>query len=250
MLSNVSLRESNYLYRAQSSSSSEIDSPSEMKGGIAISGNKESDKQKDRKEISEESKVKSKNNSASQDLTEEEEKQVKELKQIDAEVRRHEQAHLAAGGSLVRGGASFSYQRGPDGQQYAVSGEVNIEMAPVDGDPEATIQKMQQVKSAALAPAEPSAQDRSVASRASSIEAQARSEMLSEQSNSSSVESDFNKSDKSETNAIEKSEVKENDGDSDDSKQNNKYSTGSTMESLKQAYLFSDTHLNLVNAYA
>ena len=52
---------------------------------------------------------------------------------------------------------------GPDGNRYAIGGEVSIDVAPVDGDPEATIAKMEIVKAAALAPAEPSAQDRKVA---------------------------------------------------------------------------------------
>ena len=33
------------------------------------------------------------------------------LKQRDAEVRQHEQAHKAAGGAYVHGGARFEYQR-------------------------------------------------------------------------------------------------------------------------------------------
>jgi hypothetical protein len=108
------------------------------------------------------------------ELTEEEKKRVQELKQIDHEVRAHEQAHLAAGAGLTRGGAQFEYERGPDRNQYAVAGEVKIDISPVKGDPRATIEKMQQVKRAALAPADPSPQDRSVANRASRIEAQAR----------------------------------------------------------------------------
>lgn len=108
------------------------------------------------------------------ELTEEEKKRVQELKQIDREVRAHEQAHLAAGAGLTRGGAQFEYERGPDRNQYAVAGEVKIDISPVKGDPRATIEKMQQVKRAALAPSDPSPQDRSVANRASRIEAQAR----------------------------------------------------------------------------
>ncbi len=45
------------------------------------------------------------------------------------------------------------------------------------GDPQATIAKMQQVRRAALAPAEPSAQDRRVAARASEQERRARAEL-------------------------------------------------------------------------
>jgi len=100
-----------------------------------------------------------------------------ELKARDREVRAHEAAHAAAAGSLTTGGPQFSYQRGSDGRLYAIGGEVNIDTSPVAGDPQATIQKAQRIRSAALAPANPSAQDRSVATEASRLEAQARREL-------------------------------------------------------------------------
>jgi hypothetical protein len=112
---------------------------------------------------------------AENDLNEEQKQQVKELKKRDAEVKSHEQAHMASGGGLVQGGASFEYQSGPDGKMYAVGGEVKIDMSP-ERTPEATIRKMQQVRRAALAPAEPSGTDRAVAAQASQIEARARME--------------------------------------------------------------------------
>ncbi len=114
------------------------------------------------------------------ELTKEEELAVKELKRRDAEVKAHEMAHLGAGGQYVRGGASFEYQTGPDGRRYAVGGEVSIDTSPVAGDPKATIRKMQTVRRAALAPAQPSGQDRSVAAAASQAEAQARQELMQE----------------------------------------------------------------------
>jgi hypothetical protein len=84
---------------------------------------------------------------------------------------------MAAGAGVVMGGASYQYQRGPDGKMYAVGGEVKIDTSR-ERDPQDTIRKMQQVKRAALAPAQPSGQDRSVAAQASQIEAEARIEML------------------------------------------------------------------------
>jgi hypothetical protein len=109
-------------------------------------------------------------------LSADEQKEIKELEKIDSEVKTHENAHKAAGGGLISGATTYSYTLGPDGKQYAVGGEVKIDVSPVDGDPEATVQKMQQVRRAALAPDDPSPQDRSVASLASSVEAQARIE--------------------------------------------------------------------------
>ena len=90
-------------------------------------------------------------NEAGSDLTEEEQEQVSELKSRDREVRAHEQAHLAAAGPYATGGPSYTYQEGPDGRRYAVGGEVGIDTSPVSGDPEATIQKAQQIRAAALA---------------------------------------------------------------------------------------------------
>ncbi len=93
---------------------------------------------------------------------------VQALKQTDQEVRTHEMAHVAAGGSYITSGASYTYKKGPDGKTYAVAGEVRIDTAPIPGNPEATIEKMQQIRRAALAPATPSDQDRRVAAKASS----------------------------------------------------------------------------------
>jgi hypothetical protein len=110
-------------------------------------------------------------------LTGPEIQQVQELKTRDREVRAHEAAHLSAAGSLAQGGASYSYQRGPDGVQYAVGGEVNIDSSAVAGDPEATLVKVQRIRAAALAPAQPSSQDLNVAAQAAQLAVQARAEI-------------------------------------------------------------------------
>lgn len=123
-----------------------------------------------------------------QNLSEDQKNQVRELKTRDQEVKAHEAAHMAAGGSCVRGGASYSYQVGPDGKRYAVGGEVSIDASSASGDPQETIMKMQTVKRAALAPAEPSGQDRAVASQAGAIEAQARKELSQQGTSGSGIE--------------------------------------------------------------
>ncbi|MBE2213719.1 MAG: hypothetical protein IAE82_07600 [Opitutaceae bacterium] len=115
------------------------------------------------------------------ELSEEERRQVEKLSARDAEVRAHEAAHMAAGGSHVRGGASYSYQQGPDGKQYANGGEVGIDVSSVPNNPQATIQKMQQVRAAALAPADPSGADHAVAAKAAQTEAQAREQLAERQ---------------------------------------------------------------------
>lgn len=112
-------------------------------------------------------------------LTEEEEKQVQELKTRDQEVRAHENAHKTAGGGYV-GSITFETQTGPDGREYAIGGEAQIDASPVSGNPEATIRKMDIIVRAALAPAEPSSQDYAVARSAQQARLEAQRE-LSEQ---------------------------------------------------------------------
>ena len=104
--------------------------------------------------------------------------EISELAARDREVRTHEQAHMAVGGQYA-GAVQYDYKRGPDGRLYAVGGEVSIDTSPVPGDPQATIDKMEQVRRAALAPAEPSGQDRAVAAQAAQVVAQARAELAS-----------------------------------------------------------------------
>lgn len=103
-----------------------------------------------------------------------------QLKARDQEVKAHEAAHLAVGGQYVTSGASYSYQTGPDGQRYAVGGEVSIDTSPIEGDPHATIAKAQQVQSAALAPTNPSSQDFRVASAAIKMMTEAQMQAASE----------------------------------------------------------------------
>ena len=99
---------------------------------------------------------------------------VRQLRARDREVRAHEAAHVAAGGSLVRGGPSFTYQTGPDGRSYAIGGEVQIDASAVANDPQATLAKSNQIRAAALAPANPSAQDLRVAANANQLASRAR----------------------------------------------------------------------------
>lgn len=119
-----------------------------------------------------------------EELSDDEKQQVSKLQKRDAEVKAHEAAHLAAAGGLARGGASYEYQEGPDGNSYAVGGEVSIDTSPVKDDPEATIAKAQKIRNAALAPASPSSQDYKVASAASQMESQATQELAKSQQNS------------------------------------------------------------------
>lgn len=113
----------------------------------------------------------------SQELSDQQLQVVKQLKSRDSVVRAHEMAHLAAGSGITRGGASFSFQRGPDGVQYAVGGEVNIDASKIAGNPEATLDKALKIHAAALAPLQPSSQDRNVAAKAAQMAVEARAEI-------------------------------------------------------------------------
>jgi len=103
-------------------------------------------------------------------------KALTELKLLDQEVRTHELAHASVGGATT-GAPSYTFEVGPDGKKYAIGGEVSVDLSKIDGNPRATIAKMQKVHAAALAPAKPSIQDTRVASSAAKIILQAQSEL-------------------------------------------------------------------------
>lgn len=115
------------------------------------------------------------------ELSQEQRQLVEKLKARDREVRAHEQAHLSAAGNLAVSGANYDYVTGPDGQRYASGGDVGIDVSAVAGDPQATLLKADTIRRAALAPANPSAQDQSVAARAVAMANKARAELLSAQ---------------------------------------------------------------------
>lgn len=98
------------------------------------------------------------------------------LQASDTTVKAHERAHISAGGGVILSGATFVYQKAPDERLYAVGGEVSIDTAP-ENEPEETVKKMQLVRTAALAPSDPSSTDYQVAATASMLQMQARLEI-------------------------------------------------------------------------
>lgn len=106
---------------------------------------------------------------------------IEKLQSRDHQVRAHEMAHVSAGGQYVTSGVNFTYQKGPDGTMYAVGGEVGIDLSPIANNPQATITKMMVVRNAALAPSDPSPQDRAVAGAASRTMSLAQAELLQTQ---------------------------------------------------------------------
>ena len=117
------------------------------------------------------------------DYSQEAKQALYQMKARDREVRAHEAAHKSAAGSLAHGAAQFSYETGPDGKRYAVGGEVSIDTSEISGNPQATIVKAQIIRRAAMAPAQPSSQDRSVAAQATQMEASARQEIAQSNQN-------------------------------------------------------------------
>lgn len=114
-----------------------------------------------------------------QQLSEEDQKRVTELKKRDIEVRAHERAHAAAGGHMA-GAPNYQFETGPDGQKYAVSGDVAIRM-PNSEDPAVRVQEARQVRAAVAAPSRPSSQDMKIAAEATKIEMEALAELREEQ---------------------------------------------------------------------
>lgn len=125
-------------------------------------------------------------------LSDSEQKKVDQLKDRDEEVRTHEKQHQSAGGKYASA-PKYDTERGPDGKSYVVNGEVNISTSE-ESTPERTVEKMQQVQRAALAPAEPSGQDRTVAAEAKQKEMKARAEIAKENHGSSIVVGDESQS--------------------------------------------------------
>ncbi|MDW5416164.1 putative metalloprotease CJM1_0395 family protein [Iodobacter sp. CM08] len=101
---------------------------------------------------------------------------IEKLAKRDREVRQHEQAHLGAAGGLATSGATYSMETGPDGKQYAVGGEVKIDVSP-GRTPEETLSKARIIQAAALAPADPSGADRAIAAEAATMAQTAQMEI-------------------------------------------------------------------------
>lgn len=177
----VSASQSSYMYNNSFTKVNDKSNPSQNEEQKVVGLNEKENPTKTTSSDDTEKKDDKKSKTGLKELTQAEKQQVSKLQARDAEVRAHEAAHLAAAGGTAAGGASFTYQKGPDGKQYAIGGEVPIDMSK-GSTPEATIAKMQQVKAAATAPANPSGQDMKVAATAAVIEMQARQE-LSEKKN-------------------------------------------------------------------
>ena len=119
-------------------------------------------------------------NKFNEEMTSAEKALISKLKARDIEVKNHEQAHMSAAAGLSVSGPSYEYEVGPNGQKYAVGGEVSIGFVQ-SNNPEENIAKAEQMKNAALAPAQPSGQDRAVARNADKIIQMAKQALTEQQ---------------------------------------------------------------------
>ncbi len=154
---------------------------------LSVAGLDASEKSKSEESEKEQQNTPADPDSKKKKLSNEEKRKLEELQARDKEVKQHEKAHLQAAGHYATSGPSYHWQKGPDGEQYAIGGEVGIDTSEIAGNPEETIKKMEQVKRAAMAPAGPSSQDYRVAAKAESKINRARAE-LSEQKNSPAMQ--------------------------------------------------------------
>lgn len=111
--------------------------------------------------------------------------EIRMLAARDKEVRAHEQAHAAIGGAYA-GAPKYQFEQGPNGVNYAIGGEVPIDVSPA-ATPEQTLEKAQTIRRAAMAPSEPSPQDRQVAQEAVQLEATARQQIAAERAQAATV---------------------------------------------------------------
>jgi hypothetical protein len=160
--------------------------PVPAEGGVLLRGNQKNNEAANQLEPVETVQATSATETANADgaassvkLSDEAQATLRQLQATDRKVRAHELAHLAASGGLATGGPIYTYQKGPDGVNYAVGGEVSIDTSPAK-TPEETIAKAAIIIAAALAPADPSPQDRAVAAAASQLAQQARAELQAE----------------------------------------------------------------------
>jgi len=134
-------------------------------------------------------------------LSEQEAAELQKLATRDREVRAHEAAHKGAAGPY--GGATeYTYTRGPNGKQYATGGEVAIDLS-TPSDPQEALRKAQTIQRAALAPAQPSGQDRAVAAQAANMAAEARVELQKQAANAESTDNGFATEDEHESNELD-----------------------------------------------
>lgn len=98
----------------------------------------------------------------------------------DAEVRRHEAAHMAALGGLAGSAVLYDEARAGDGGAYASGARIKVDLAEVPGNPRETLRRARQIQRAAMAPGSPSPADSRVAAEARRLARSAQREIAVE----------------------------------------------------------------------
>jgi len=119
---------------------------------------------------------------AKRELSLKEQQEVSHLEQIERSVREHERSHMRAARDLAMTSPSYEFKRGPDGRNYAVGGEVNVDASLSGANAEETIDKARKIQNAALAPNDPSPKDQRAAVTARIIESKAYRKLSREES--------------------------------------------------------------------
>ncbi len=135
------------------------------------------EKSDEQKQLEKEGKTTEKKADSSDKLSQDEKRLVSELQSRDTEVHTHEAAHQSGGAAT--GGATYTYQQGPDGKMYAIGGEVSISFQ-TGSTPQETIINAQTIIASALAPTDPSGQDMAVASSAMIMMMKAQQQLAQE----------------------------------------------------------------------
>jgi hypothetical protein len=117
------------------------------------------------------------------ELSAAEKRKLDEMQQRDREIRQQEQSQATS--AQFTGPVRYEYRMGPDGKLYAVDGSAPIDVRPVEGDPVATLRKMEAVERAARQGSEPSTADQQVAAEAARLAQRARAELAASRYNES-----------------------------------------------------------------
>lgn len=107
------------------------------------------------------------------ELSDAERRMVEKLQARDRAVRARAEAQRTAAGQIYRGGPVYQYTTGPDGKQYAVDAEVQIESG-AGRTPAETIERAELAARTALAGPAPTDADRRAAARAQVMAAEAQ----------------------------------------------------------------------------
>lgn len=119
--------------------------------------------------------------SVSKELTAEEEEEVRELKELDAEVRQRK-ADKSGGDQYIQNDADYIFQTGPDGNRYAIAEAVSVNVSETGDNSEAATEETQQTAATLTAPTEQPESGSEVAAAAKgSVEAKAEAEDVNAQ---------------------------------------------------------------------